>query len=55
MKIQNLMHFLQVVQENKKVIVDFYADWCGPCKNIKPEYQKLADQYQGKSKSKLSN
>lgn len=30
------------------VVVDFYADWCGPCKLIKPTVEKLAADYAGK-------
>lgn len=30
------------------VLVDFYADWCGPCRKLSPTIQKLADQYDGK-------
>jgi len=29
-------------------IIDFYADWCGPCKMIEPILQELAQEYQGK-------
>jgi thioredoxin len=29
-------------------IIDFYADWCGPCKMVKPILQELAQEYQGK-------
>jgi len=29
-------------------IVDFYADWCGPCKMVTPILEKLADEYKGK-------
>ena len=29
-------------------IVDFYADWCGPCKIVEPILQELAQEYQGK-------
>ncbi|XP_068675859.1 thioredoxin-like isoform X1 [Montipora foliosa] len=30
------------------VVVDFYADWCGPCKRIKPAIEKFAVDYAGK-------
>jgi len=29
-------------------IIDFYADWCGPCKMVEPVLQELAEEYQGK-------
>jgi thioredoxin len=29
-------------------IVDFYADWCGPCKMVAPILEKIAAEYQGK-------
>jgi len=29
-------------------IIDFYADWCGPCKMIEPILEELAEEYQGK-------
>lgn len=31
--------------ENENVIVKFSADWCGPCKRIHPEYEKLSEKY----------
>lgn len=33
---------------DKPAIVDFYADWCGPCRMIAPSLEKLAAEYNGK-------
>jgi len=39
-----------VLQSDVPVLVDFTATWCGPCKQIAPLVDQLADEYQGKAK-----
>src|ERR1044072_3512232 len=36
-----------VLKNDKPVVVDFWAVWCGPCKAVAPEMEKIAEKYDG--------
>ena len=40
----------EVVNADTLVLVDFWADWCGPCKMIAPMVEELAEEFEGKIK-----
>jgi len=40
-------NFQETIDNNKIVLIDFYADWCGPCQTLLPTIHKLAEEFEG--------
>ena len=46
-------NFEETISDNDIVLVDFWAEWCGPCKRFGPVYEKMSEQYEGVTFAKL--
>jgi len=40
-------NFEKIIQESDFVLIDFWANWCGPCRHFKPVFEKVAENHPG--------
>ena len=48
-KVLNDAEFKNFIEKSNVALIDFYADWCGPCQIIKPVVEELSEELDGKA------
>ena len=41
----NKNNYPEIISSDKRVLLDFYADWCGPCRMVSPIVDEIAEEY----------
>lgn len=45
LSIQNIEEYKAVLAQNQRLVIKFYATWCGPCQNLAPEYERMETEF----------
>lgn len=45
-----MANFSEIINSEQPVLIDFYADWCGPCKTLSPIIQEVAKELNGNAR-----
>ncbi len=46
--VENSDDYKALLAQGKPILLDFYADWCGPCQSLLPTVDKLSKEFEGK-------